>query len=396
MSGLNGHAPAPRRKLRIAAVGARGVPSNYSGIETIWENLFVELTRLGHEVTVYCRPGVLDAPTGTYRGLRQVRLPAPGGKNFETLSHSIFSVAHAVARGDAAGRPFDLLSMHAVAPNLALPIAKVAGLPVVSHVHGLDHKREKWKGLGAKVIGAGEQLMVRLADAVAVVNDELTAHYRDAFALPTHLLPNGIHPVSDEFAPDERVLRELGLAAGKFVVGIGRLVPEKRQGDVIEAFRALATDWKLCFVGEGKHTPEYVAGLKARAGDDGRVVFAGLRKGVELETLFRCAGLYVTASELEGLPSSLLECADRGTPALVSDIAAHRQVLGAVGAYDGFFGVGDVGALSGLMRRWIDDRAHTRRVASAAREHVRKHFAWPELARATERVYLDVVQRAGK
>ena len=66
--------------LRIAVVGPRGVPSRYSGVERIVEELFEIIAGEGHRVTVYCRPEVLDEPTAVYKGMRLVRVPAPGGR----------------------------------------------------------------------------------------------------------------------------------------------------------------------------------------------------------------------------------------------------------------------------------------------------------------------------
>ena len=43
--------PAPKRKLRIGAIGLRGVPSRYSGLETSAQCLYRELARHGHEIT---------------------------------------------------------------------------------------------------------------------------------------------------------------------------------------------------------------------------------------------------------------------------------------------------------------------------------------------------------
>ncbi len=47
--------PVPRRGVRVAFIGGRGVVSKYSGIESYYEQAGHELARLGHEVTVYCR-----------------------------------------------------------------------------------------------------------------------------------------------------------------------------------------------------------------------------------------------------------------------------------------------------------------------------------------------------
>jgi glycosyltransferase involved in cell wall biosynthesis len=379
------------RPLRIAVIGGRGVPSGYSGVEKICEELFADFATRGHKVTIYCRPAVLDAPTGEHRGIRLVRTPAPGGKNGETLSHSLLSLLHAALRGDD-GRPFDLISLHTVAPNLFAPIAAVAGIPIVSHVHGLDHQREKWRGMGSRIIHLAERVMVKAASHVVVVNPSLVDYYKSVYALPTSLLPNGIHPGTDAFTPDAATLAAHGIEAGKYFVTVSRVVPEKRLHDVIAAFAGVSGEHKLVIVGGAQHSGEYLQQLQRQADAvaPGRVVFAGHQGGDALRTLFGAAAAYVSASELEGMPSSVLECMEYNVPAILSDIDAHRAITNPIRAYDWHFAVGDVAALSRRMTAVANDLPTTTAVAAACRAHVRKNFAWPVLAERTEALYLRI------
>lgn len=379
------------RPLRIAVIGGRGLPSNYSGVEKICEELFAWMAARGHHVTVYCRPGVLATKRGEHRGIRLVRMPAPGGRNGETLSHSLLSLTHAVTRGDE-GRRFDLVSMHTIAPNLFAPIANLARIPLISHVHGLDHHREKWRGMGARVIGLAEQVMVRAASQLVAVNPAIREHYQTVFGLDAALLPNGVWRVVDRPA-DESVLSGFGLTAGGFVVSVGRLVPEKRQHDTIAAYAKVPGDRKLVFVGDAQHSGVYLDELKALAEKDPgrRVLFTGLQSGAALEALFRGAACYVSASELEGNPLSVLECMEYGTPAVLSDISGHRPLFGTGPNYDLTFAPGDTNALADRITRVLADPAFARSIARRCREHVRAEFAWPGLAERTEQLYLDVV-----
>jgi glycosyltransferase involved in cell wall biosynthesis len=286
--------------------------------------------------------------------------------------------------------------MHAIAPNLAVPIAKFANIPVISHVHGLDWQREKWKGLGSRIIHLGEKMMVKHSTAVVVVNRALQQYYRDEYGLETSLLPNGIHATPDEQPIDEQILREFDLKPGRFIVCIGRLVPEKRLQDTVAAFGRLRNrgDVKLAIVGDGGSVPDYVNELKRQAasiGDGRQVVFTGSRNGDALETLFRQAAFYVTASELEGLPSSLLECCERGTAAIASDIPPHREILERVEGYELFFNVKDVDGIARLMQRLIDRPQGAASIGVAARRFVRREYSWPVLAGRTEQFYQQVL-----
>lgn len=382
--------------LRIAVIGPRGVPSNYSGVERIVEEMFEYIAAAGHHVTVYCRPGVLSENTGSYKEIRQVRTAAPGGKNFETLSHSFFSTLHATLRGDihAGRKKFDLISYHTIAPGLFTPIARLAGIPVVNHVHGLDWQREKWKGLGSRVLRRCERTMVAHATRIVGVNQEISDYYRNTYNIDVPILPNGVNIISDDFTPDTELLNRFHLTPRSYIVCIGRLVPEKRIHDTIAAFSKVPGDTKLVFVGEGKHSPEYVAELHATAARDPRIVFTGLQSGHALETLFRSARLYVTASELEGLPSSLLECMERKIPAIASDIVPHRQLLGNVPGYDWFFKVGDVPALTQLITAALADENKSNEIGQHEREFARQNYSWPTRANATLNLYRQVVEQS--
>ena len=384
------------RKLRIAAIGGRGVPSSYSGIERIWECMFDYFVQLGHEVTVYCRPQVEKQPNLNFRGMRQVYLPAPGGRKLETVTHSVLAMLHAVRYGDANGQPFDVISMHALAPNIALPIAKMCGVPVVSHVHGLDHRREKWKGIGSHVIMLGEKLMVRMADRVAVVSNELTEYYKKEYNLPTYHLPNGVVLVDDTFEPHKPTLEKFGLTIGNYVTSICRLVPEKRIHDTIAAYRKVNTKFPFVIVGDGSSTPEYLTTIKNLAKDDPRVIFTGHQSGEALNTLFRSAGLYVTASELEGWPTSLVECVDCEVPAVTSSIPPHMELMSAINGYDLHFPVGDVERLADRIQYALSNIAHVWQLAVGGRAHVRTHYAWPQLALKMEKLYSQVASEHSK
>ncbi len=388
------NAPSDWRPLRIAVTGGRGIPSNYSGVERICEQMFCWFADRGHKITIYCRPEVLKEKTATYRGVRLVRTAAPGGKKGETLTHGFTSTLHAAFHGDVhdGGKSFDLLSVHTIAPAMWTPIAYMANLPIVTHVHGLDHQREKWKGLGAKVIRLAEQVMVRTVDYIGVVNPSIGDYYHEKFGLATALLPNGVAAVPDQFEPELSVLKKFGLERDKYVVTVGRLVPEKRYEDTINAFAKLDTDCKLVIVGEGPHTRDYVDQLKALGAKDPkkRVVFTGLQSGAALETLFRCAALYVSASELEGNPMSVLECMERRIPAVLTDITGHTPLVPR-GPYELLFAVGDVATLTSKISLGLRERAIATHCAEQCRLHVRKEFGWPALAEKTEALYLKVV-----
>ena len=87
-----------RHSMNVAILGTRGIPAAYSGFETAVEQITSRLTARGHEVTVYCRPHVVDPGIREWKGARLVHLPTARNKYLDTFVHTLLSSVHA-ARG---------------------------------------------------------------------------------------------------------------------------------------------------------------------------------------------------------------------------------------------------------------------------------------------------------
>ena len=76
-----------RRPLRIGFMGTRGIPANYGGFETFYDNLATRLVARGYAVTVYNRPhGVKDSTSAPVRGCAAHPSPYPSGQSISTRS----------------------------------------------------------------------------------------------------------------------------------------------------------------------------------------------------------------------------------------------------------------------------------------------------------------------
>ena len=379
----------PRRDpLRIAVVGTRGVPSTYSGLETSTESLYAILAARGHDVTVYCRAGQAAPHGATYRGMTQRFTPAIRGRSIETLSHVATSLAHASLAG-----AYDLVHLQALAPGLFAPFQRAWRAPTVASIHGLDWQRAKWRGAGGKLLYRAERSIVRHVRDITVVSRDLQRYFRDAYGRETTYVPNGVHQIDDGAVVDSAALDAFGLTRGNYVVYVGRLVPEKRIGDLIAAFRALDTTHRLVLVGDGTNSADHVAELRAAARGDTRIVFTGRLEGAALRAVAASALAFVNPSELEGLPCSLLESIEYRVPAIVSAIPPHREILDDVVGYDLFFPVGDASAITDRLRRVIARSEHYRDIAGEAQRRARQEYSWQAVADRSEELYREIVAR---
>ena len=144
-------------------IGTRGVPARYGGFETCVEEVGRRLAAAGHEVLVYCRPAGCrsrdDAAAEVPRHGAGASARRPQA-SLETLGHTALSVLHRRLAGADAAIVFN-------AGQRAAPAgARPRGIPVATHVDGLEWRRGKWGPAGRRYYRAAESLAVRWSDAL--------------------------------------------------------------------------------------------------------------------------------------------------------------------------------------------------------------------------------------
>jgi glycosyltransferase involved in cell wall biosynthesis len=373
--------PAIAKPLRVAFIGGRGVVSKYSGIETFYEEVGERLTRLGHDVTVYCR-SYFTPPMTTYKGMRLVRLPTIRSKHFETLVHTMLSTIHVMFS------QCDIVHYQAQGPALFSFLPRLVGKKTVVTVQGLDWRRKKWGGFASFVLRVGEIAAARLPNRTVVVSRTLQKHYKRAHNANTTYLPNG-SAIRERVAPKQLV--EWGLEPGNYILFLGRLSLEKNCHLLIEAYETLRTPVKLVLAGGSSHTDAYVARLREHQSD--RIVFLDWVHGAALDELLTNAALFVLPSDLEGLSLALLDSMGAGVCVLTSDIPENREVI----ADTGFtFQTGDAFDLARMLRLLLSDPERRILAGRSAQARVREHYLWPGIAEEIGRSYAELSRRMSK
>ncbi|GHV55680.1 glycosyl transferase [Bacteroidia bacterium] len=307
--------------MKIAVTGTRGIPNILGGIETHCEEVFPRIAAQGYDITVIRRKNYTHDQLLEYKGVRLVDINAPHVKALEAIVHTFRAVHVAKFKLKA-----DVLHIHAVGPALMIPYAKLLGMKVVFTNHGPDYERDKWSWLAKLMLRLGERASVRFADQIIVIskviNDILRTRYGREDA---HLIYNGIS--QSHFQDDPEYLRELGIESRKYILAVGRFVPEKNFDQLIRAFTAVKDkkDYRLVIAGDANFEDVHSIELKKLAVKND-IILTGFIKGDKLHTLLNNASAFVLPSSHEGLPISLLEAMNYGLPAIVSDIPANREV----------------------------------------------------------------------
>lgn len=318
----------------VMIFGLRNVIGAQGGIESHVRYLSEHLAQHGLDVEILIRsPYRHDGPRRIGERIKLTEIWSPRNSAVETIVHSFLSVGYAIVR-----RP-RVLHIHAIGPGLMTPIARLFGVKVVVTHHGKDYNREKWGLIAKSVLRAGERLSARFAHEIIAVSRPLAADLASHYNRHFEFIPNGVSLAAP--ATSQATLEKFGLQPAKYILNVGRIVPEKRQLDLIEAFLKLnPQDLKLVFVGGADHKSEYSRRLAAHAERDSRIVLAGFQQGPALSTLFANAALFALPSSHEGLPIAVLEAMSFGLPLLISDIPANlaldlpRECYAATGAVE--------------------------------------------------------------
>jgi len=353
--------------MRIAILGTRGIPASYSGFETAAEQLAERLTDRGHEIVVYCRPHVVDRRIRTYKGARLVHIPTVRNKYLDTFAHTLLSALH------SARREKPDVALFFIAGNAPLcMVTRVAGIPTVINVDGLDSDRRKWPAPAKRYLRFAERNAPRWADRAITDSHAVADVYEHRYGRRIGVVPYG---VQDPGWDGTGTLERLGLESRRYVLFVGRLEPENNPHLLVEAWAripaARSRGMKLVVVGGAPYADEYIRTVM-REGDP-RVIFPGYVFGRGYWELQRHAYVFVAPTEVGGTHPVILEALAAGNCVLVNDHPPNVETVGDAGLY--FSGRGGVDSLAEQLGRLLDEPETVTEYRSRARERARR-YSW--------------------
>ncbi len=363
--------------MKIYFIGQKGIPAKSGGVEKHVEALAVNLVEKGHEVFVYTRPNYTDCKLTNYRGVKLISRISFPTKHLDAFSHTL------ICSLDVLFRQADVIHFQAIGPASLLWLVKLfkPRTKVVFTFHCQDYYHQKWGGFAQKFLRFGETVGCKLADEVIAVSRSLADYVARKYNREAKYIPNGVQIIDE--VKDNKVLEELNLKSGQYILAVSRLVRHKGLHYLIEAYNNLEIDQKLVIVGSGAHTDDYVEQVQQLATKNGKIVLAGERTGDDLVTLFKNAKLFVQPSESEGLSIALLEAMAYGIPVLVSDIPENLE---AIGGYGRTFQSRNIDDLACKLKEALSAE-DSQEIAAQALVRVKQEYDWQNITESTIAVY---------
>jgi len=268
--------------------------------------------------------------------------------------------------------------------------AKLAGVSAsITSKRGLHKPRSALESWGTRLADRLASRVIANAKAVA----EYAVKREGCEPGKVLVIPNGVD--SERFRPMDQATamatrKALGLLPGTKVVGtVTRLRSRKGLDTLAAAITAIAKAMpEARAVVVGDVPPQFLEPAMERAGVADRVVFTGVRRDVP-ELLSALDVFLLASTDGEGMPNVVLEAMACGKPVVVTDVGGSREVVPKSGGV--VVEPGDAHAMASSVLALLSDPERARVMGESARQEVVERFSIPAMARATERVYLELL-----
>lgn len=296
-------------------------------------------------------------------------------------------------------------ALRGIAPDVVHPLglgpkalgAADAGYPWVVSINGIQSNEARtvggWKnGLRAWAFSRMEDESLRAARHVIVPNEQVRAMLGDRIGSSI------VHQV--ENAVDESFFAlPAGGEPGR-IVCVGRLLPLKAPGDLVDAAAELARsgrEFRIRFVGPADR-PEFLDELRRKVRDldlEGRVEFLGFLSDAELLAELRAASILAHPSLVEVAPLAVMQAMAASVPAVATDAGSTRHLI-EEGVTGRVVPVGRPAALSVALGELLDDPEAAAAMGAQGRRAAQERFGLERVVDRTLDVYRSLLSPAGE
>ncbi len=364
-------------------MGTRGVPASYGGFETAVEEIGKRLAARGYDITVYCRnPG---QTLTEYEGMHLVNLPAVRHRMAETLSHTSLSTARAIIKD----KPDVALMLNAGNAPLLKPL-KAAGIPVAIHLDGLESKREKWRGAGARYYRWAEKVAVKQGDEVIADAQSIADHVRATYHRDCVVIPYGAEVIE----PGADRLDELGLIRRDYHLIVARLEPENHVLEAVHGYTISEETRPLLVVGSAPYSQWYIDRIHEVAADSPAIrMLGGVYDQELLDQLYANARTYIHGHSVGGTNPSLLRAMGAGAPVLAFDCEFNREVTDGAA-----FFWRDADSLASILDEVAEGEvdAELTEFAQQGRTRIAEHYQWDSVTDGYEALVQRLAERRSR
>lgn len=302
-------------KKKLAILGIVGVPANYGGFETLVENLLDLLPKF-YDVTVFCESKSYPEKLATYKGASLVYLNQKANG-----AGSIIYDAVSLLR---TYKSHDYILLLGVSGAFMLPFLKpFARAKIVTHIDGLEWKRDKWGWFAKTFLKFSELLAVRYSHAVVADNKHIEDYVREEYQKSSFLIAYGANHVTA--VDPEHFLKKFSFLNAPYVFTVCRIEPENNVEMQLRAFKECEIGMPYVVVGNWNANDYGMKLYHEYSKVKNIILYNPIYETEELNVLRSNCYFYLHGHSAGGTNPSLVEAMYLGLPVIAYGVNYNRE-----------------------------------------------------------------------
>ena len=296
--------------MRIAILGTRGIPNNYSGFEQFAEFFSIFLVEKGHEVYVY----------NSHNHVVQLIHKNDPEHKMGTFGQFIYDYNCIM---DSRNRDFDIILQLGYTSNsiwfFLLPKKPI----IITNMDGLEWKRTKYSKPVRQFLKFAERLAAFSSDFLVADSVGIQTFLKEKYKKEATYIAYGAHPFMN---PQESIVIDYQLTKYNYNMIMARFEPENNIEMVLDGVVLSASKMKIIVV--GNHNTQYGAYLKNKYKEYVHIAFLGGIFNLEhLNNLRYFSNLYFHGHSVGGTNPSLLEAMASKALILAHNNSFNKAIL---------------------------------------------------------------------
>lgn len=302
-------------KKKLAILGIVGVPANYGGFETLVDNLLDLLPKF-FDVTVFCESRSYPEKLETYKGakLQYINRKANGAQSILYDSISLLK----------SYKSQDFILLLGVSGAIMIPLLKpFTKAKIVTHIDGLEWKRDKWGWFAKKFLKFSEGLAVTFSDSVVSDNKHIQNYVTSEYGKSSFLIAYGANHVSSvESGPYQKKFSFLG---SPYVFTVCRIEPENNVEMQLRAFKECEIGMPYVVVGNWNANDYGMKLYHEYSKVHNIILYNPIYEMEELNVLRSNSFFYLHGHSAGGTNPSLVEAMYLGLPVIAYGVNYNRE-----------------------------------------------------------------------
>ena len=375
--------------MKIAVIGAKGIPAKYGGIERYCQELYPQIVARGHEVDLYVQHSYHRQSwfsTFVYQRMKVIALPSLPTKQFKLLNSAISTIWATFGN-------YDVIHIHGITAAWFAWFAKaLSNSSVIMTCHQLESELISNKAFHW-LFPWLEKMAVTHIDEMVVTSQELSNYFFYKHGISPQYIANAPAKYTAEKS-NYSCRQAFSLDRSNYLLYSGTFEPDCGIDLLIKAFQKLnLPDWKLVLAGDISHSLQYSIKLLQMARREDNIIFTGEIGGNLLEELVRGADIFVNPSQDNNLssPVLMLEAMREGIPVVACDTRSNRQLLGRDRGL--LFHSGQFDSLLAQLEYAISQPKLLSTMAKKAQTYIAVHHNWDKVIYQNLFLYLQLTTK---